>query len=155
MTKTEFHCDHCGKWVSVDYMQCVGLRETLPFFMDFAICERCDAKSQTQDEGGVYLLDDDYWIEWIASKKQLPIDVVEKMYELMQANREYDDLINLERRNLLAAQAQVAEWERIGEELVLAFGMRRVNGEVTYSCPPDFRWDAFDHMAMLLKNRQR
>lgn len=49
------------------------------------------------------------------------------------------------------AEATLAEWKRMGEELVQAFDMRLVNGTVTYSCPPDFRWDAFDHMVALLK----
>lgn len=104
----------------MDYSQCCGLRDTLPFNMDFAICERCEAKSQTLDEGGTYLLDDGYWIEWIAEQKKLPVDVIERMYELIQANREYDDLINQERRKLAETQAErdkmkatlieIAEW---------------------------------------------
>lgn len=48
-------------------------------------------------------------------------------------------------------ETALAEWKRMGDELVQAFGMRLVDGKVAYSCPPDFRWDAFDHMATLLK----
>ena len=52
------------------------------------------------------------------------------------------------------AETELAEWKRVGEEIIQAFGMRLVDGKVTYSNNPDFRWDAFDVLVRLMNSRK-